>query len=314
MVENTSVSFAQSQSQTQAQSGSRAKPPAVPGIRPITPVVGAEVTGVDLAEVTDEAFAQIQRAWLAHSALLFRDQSLSDADLVAFSRRFGTLDQAPVNENGRMTAAAFPEIYVVSNIKGADGKPIGSLGAGEAVWHTDMSYLPVPPDASLLYSKEVPPEGGDTWIVSMEAALAALPADLSAAIVGRSIKHDGTYNSGGYLREGLRASDNPMDSVGTPHPIVCAHPETGRPTLYLGRRRNAYVIGLPVVESEALLDRLWAVIDQPGLSFAHRWRVGDVLMWDNRSTMHRRDPFDPESRRLMHRTQIGGKVAPQPGA
>jgi len=286
----------------------------VPGVHPITEVVGAEVTGVDLAQVTDEAFGDIQRAWLAHSALLFRDQVLSDADLVAFSRRFGTLDQAPMNENGRMTAAEFPEIYVVSNIKGPDGKPIGSLGAGEAVWHTDMSYLPVPPDASLLYSKEVPPEGGDTWVVSMEAVLAALPTDLRAAIVGRSIQHDGTYNSAGYLREGLRASDNPMDSVGTPHPIVCTHPETGRPTLYLGRRRNAYVIGLSVAESEILLDRLWAVIDQPELSFAHRWRVGDVLMWDNRSTMHRREPFDPESRRLMHRTQIGGKVAPQVGA
>jgi taurine dioxygenase len=283
-------------------------------VRPIVPAVGAEVGGVDLARLGDAEFTAIRAAWLAHGALLFRDQTLDDADLIAFSRRFGNLDEAPVNENGRKTVERHPEIYVVSNVKGPDGKPIGSLGAGEAVWHTDMSYLPVPPDASMLYAKEVPPAGGDTWIAGMEAALAALPADLRRAVVGRCIKHDATYNSGGYLRQGMQATDDPVTSAGTPHPIVCAHPETGRPTLYLGRRRNAYVVGLSLAESEALLDALWAVIDRPGLSFAHRWRVGDVLMWDNRCTMHRRDPFDPESRRVMHRTQIRGRVAPRAAA
>jgi len=275
------------------------------------PAVGAEIRGVDLARLTGEEFAQIEAAWYRHSALLVRDQRLTDADLIRFSRRFGELDPPPVNENGKTFVTDHPEIYVVSNVIGADGVPIGSLGAGEAVWHTDMSYLSEPPDASLLYALEVPPEGGDTWVCSMEAALAALPAALRRRVAGLQIKHDGTYNSGGYLRQGLTASDDPRTSVGTPHPIVCAHPVTGRPVLYLGRRRNAYVVGLSLPDSEALLDELWHYATLPEHGYAHRWRVGDLLMWDNRSTMHRRDPFDAASRRVMHRTQIKGHARPR---
>jgi taurine dioxygenase len=281
------------------------------GVRALSPAVGAEVTGVDLAHLDDAAFRRIEQAWIGHSALLFRGQRLTHPDLIAFSRRFGDLDEAPINENGKKFVDGYPEIYVVSNIKGADGRPIGSLGAGEAVWHTDMSYLPLPPDASMLYAVEVPPAGGNTWLCGLIAACAALPADLKRAVGGRSIKHDGTYNSGGYLRAGLKDTDDPVTSPGTPHPIVCRHPQNGRETLYLGRRRNAYIAGLPLAESEALLDRLWAHVAQPQFSFSHAWRVGDVLMWDNRSTLHRRDPFDAEARRLMYRTQIRGKTVPQ---
>ncbi|MEK6594182.1 MAG: TauD/TfdA family dioxygenase [Pseudomonadota bacterium] len=280
------------------------------GIRPICAAVGAEITGADLANLPDGEFSRIRDAWYRHSALLFRGQRLGHDDLLAFSRRFGDLDEAPVNENGKKFVDGYPHIYVVSNIPGPDGKPIGSLGAGEAVWHTDMSYLPAPPDASLLYSVEVPPTGGDTWISGMIAACAALPQALRKAVTGRSIKHDGTYNSGGYLRVGLPESNDPLTSVGTPHPVICIHPPSQRETLYLGRRRNAYVMGLPLAESEALLDELWAHTSRPEFAFAHRWRVGDVLIWDNRATLHRRDPFDAASRRLMYRTQIKGTAAP----
>lgn len=280
------------------------------GITPITRAVGAEISGVDLSRISDSAFEQVRNAWHRHSALLFRGQQLSHDDLIAFSRRFGDLDEAPVNENGKKFVDGYPHIYVVSNIPGPDGQPIGSLGAGEAVWHTDMSYLPMPPDASLLYSVEVPPAGGDTWISSMIAACAALPQRLRKAVAGRSIKHDGTYNSGGYLRVGMRESNDPQTSAGTPHPVICIHPPSGRETLYLGRRRNAYVMGLPLDESEALLDELWAHASRPEFAYAHRWRVGDVLMWDNRSTLHRRGPFDPCARRLMYRTQIRGTAVP----
>lgn len=281
-------------------------------VRPINPAVGAEIVGADVARLTDAQFEVVDRAWREHSALLFRGQSLSDAALIAFSRRFGELDPPPVNENGKTFVADHPEIYVVSNVVGPDGVPIGSLGAGEAVWHTDMSYLPEPPDASMLYALEVPPAGGDTWLCGMEAALRALPPALLARVRDLKIKHDGTYNSGGYLRKGLQATDDPVTSVGTPHPIVCEHPLTGRPVLYLGRRRNAYVVGLPLEESEALLDELWRYATLPANCYAHRWRVGDLLMWDNRSTMHRRDPFDASQRRIMHRTQIKGRVTPRP--
>lgn len=290
--------------------GATASSPVI-GVRPLSPAVGAEITGIDLARLDDAAFAAVEAAWLRHSALLIRGQRLTHDDLLAFSRRLGELDEAPINENGKKFVDGYPEIYVVSNIKGADGAPIGSLGAGEAVWHTDMSYLPLPPDASLLYAVEVPPAGGNTWLCGLIAACAALPEDLKRAVAGRSIKHDGTYNSGGYLRAGLADSDDPVTSPGTPHPIVCRHPQTGAQTLYLGRRRNAYVVGLPLAESEALLDRLWAHATQPQFAFSHAWRVGDVLLWDNRTTLHRRDPFDAEARRLMYRTQVRGRSIPQ---
>ena len=279
-------------------------------VHPLSAAVGAEIRGIDLANVSAAQFAEIESAWIRHSALLFRGQNLDHDTLLAFSRRFGELDPPPVNENGKKFVDGYPDIYVVSNIIGADGTPIGSLGAGEAVWHTDMSYLPEPPDASLLYAVEIPPAGGDTWLCGMIAACASLPQALREAVEGRSIKHDGTYNSGGYLRAGLADSDDPVTSVGTPHPIICVHPPSGRHTLYLGRRRNAYVVGLPRGESAALLDELWAHAARPEHAFAHRWRIGDVLMWDNRTTMHRRDPFDAAARRLMYRTQIKGRLKP----
>lgn len=279
-------------------------------IRPITQAVGAEIVGIDVKAMDTPTFEAVRDTFWRHGALLFRDQRLGDEDLIAFARRFGELDHAPVMENGRTAVPDKPEIYVISNVLGADGRPIGSLGAGEAVWHTDMSYLPVPPDASMLYALEVPPEGGDTWLVGMGALWDALPERLKEAVRGRAIKHDGTYNSGGYVRAGVTATDDPTRSVGHPHPIVCRIPETGREVLFLGRRRNAYVPGLPLADSEALLDELWSYVDGPDLAFGHRWRVGDLLMWDNRATMHRRDAFDPASRRVMHRTQIKGRRAP----
>jgi taurine dioxygenase len=118
------------------------------------------------------------------------------------------------------------------------------------------------------------------------------------------VKHDGTYNSGGYVRQGVTPTGDPRTSPGTTHPLVLAHPETGRPGLYLGRRRNAYLEGLPLDESEALLDEMWAEATRASLTWTHRWRVGDLVVWDNRCTMHRRDAFDPTARRVMHRTQI----------
>ena len=277
---------------------------------PTGAALAAEIRGVDLRRIDESAFAAIHRAWLDHLVVLFRGQDLDDDDLIAFSRRFGDLDLAPIQENGRRFVDGLPEIYVVSNVV-ENGIAIGSLGAGEAVWHTDMSYLPEPPDASLLYAVEIPPAGGDTWLCGMIAACASLPQSLRKTVAGRSIMHDGTYNSGGYLRTGLTDSDDPVSSVGTPHPVICVHPPSGKHTLYLGRRRNAYVVGMPRDESEALLDELWAHAARPEHAFAHRWRIGDVLMWDNRTTMHRRDPFDSAARRLMYRTQIKGKVKPQ---
>jgi len=268
-----------------------------------TAVLGATVEGVDLRAIDDDTFAAIHRGWLDHQVLLFRRQRLTDEDLVAFSRRFGDLDQAPVQETGRRFVDGHPEIYVVSNVV-QDGVPIGSLGAGEAVWHTDMSYLPDPPKASVLYALEVPPRGGDTSFCSMYAAWEQLSEPLRRRADGRRVKHDGTYNSGGYPRLGVTPTGDPRTSPGTFHPLVLVHPETGRRGLYLGRRRNAYVEGLSLEDSNALLDALWAEATREALTWRHQWQLGDLVLWDNRCTMHRRDAFDPAARRVMHRTQI----------
>jgi taurine dioxygenase len=276
---------------------------------PTGAALGAEVRGVDLRVIDDAGFAAVHRAWLDHSVLLFRGQKLNDDHLIAFSRRFGDLDQAPIQENGRRFVDGYPEIYVVSNVI-ENGVAIGSLGAGEAVWHTDMSYLEDPPKASMLYAIEVPPAGGNTGFTNMYRAFDELPDSLKQRIEGRRLKHDGTYNSGGYVRQGITATDDPVASPGTYHPAVCTHPETGRRCLYLGRRRNAYIEGLSLAESEALLDELWRHATREELGWYNTWRVGDVVLWDNRCTMHRRDPFDATSRRIMHRTQIKGGSRP----
>ena len=278
-------------------------------IVPNKTVLGAEVRGIDLKSLDEAQFAAFKRAWHQHQVLLVRDQSLTDHDLVAFSRRFGDLDWAPVQETGRRFVEGIPEIYIVSNVK-QNGEPIGSLGSGEAVWHTDMSYLDMPPMASMLYALEIPPVGGNTSFCSMYAIYDALPAGLKQRIATLKIKHDGTYNSGGYVRQGVTATDDPRTSPGAVHPLVCTHPDTGRRMLYLGRRRNAYLLGLELAESEALLDELWDYVDRPEFSWEHVWRVGDLVMWDNRCTMHRRDPFDESARRIMHRTQIKGSARP----
>ncbi len=281
-----------------------------PEIVPTGSALGAEMRGVDLRNLDDATFARLHEAWLAHGVLLLRDQHLSDADLIRFSRRFGDLDFAPVQENGQRFVPGHPEIYVVSNVLGADGKPIGSLGAGEAVWHTDMSYLEKPPKASMLYALEVPEAGGDTWFSDMYAAHDRLPDALRERLAGLRVKHDGTYNSGGYVRAGVTPTDDPREAPGQLHPLICRHPETGRRMLYLGRRRNAYIEGLSLAESEALLDEIWAVATSPEIAWRHHWRVGDLVLWDNRCTMHRRDPFDAAARRVMHRTQVRGEAPP----
>ena len=271
--------------------------------------IGAEVKGVDLSTVDDAVFERIRQVWLDHSVVLIRGQQLKDEDLIAFSRRFGELDWAPVQETGRRFVPGLPEIYIGSNVI-VNGEPIGSLGAGEAVWHTDMSYLAVPPKASLLYAIEVPPTGGNTSFCDMYGIYEGLPSALKRRIEGLKIKHDGTYNSGGYVRQGVAPTDDPRSSPGAVHLLACTHPETGRRMLYLGRRRNAYLMGLELAESEALLDELWAFVARPELAWEHVWRAGDLVFWDNRCTMHRRDPFDPLARRIMHRTQIKGDQQP----
>lgn len=278
---------------------------------PITPAFGIEVHDIRLAELSDGAFAELHGYWRASGILLVRGQeAMTDAQFEAFSARFGELDPPPNQGVGRKSVPGHPNLYVVSNEVDAAGEPLGALGYGEAVWHTDMSYLPVPPIASMLLARRLPEWGGNTWAASMCAAYDNLPRALQARAAKLWIKHDGTRDSGGNLRKGVQDDDNPVTSRGHAHPAVIREPGAGRPALFLGRRPRAYVMGLPLAESEALLDELWRWAIQPGNVYEHRWRVGDVLIWSNYSTMHRRDEFDSHSVRRMHRSQIKGTSAP----
>ena len=266
-------------------------------VTPLSNVIGAEVRGVDVSNsIDDVTFARIRAVWLEHLVLLFRQQRLDDAALVRFTSRFGELEDAPLFQ-GRRFVDAHPEVMIVSNVV-VGGRELGSLGNSEAFWHSDLNFVEQPPDASCLYALEVPPAGGDTGFANMYAAFETLPADLAAAIDGRQILHDARFNSAGYLRE-IRVPD-------TLHPIVRTHPETGRKALYLGRRANARIDGLTADRSDALLDRLWRHATAPACTWHHRWQAGDLVIWDNRCTLHRRDAFDPSQRRIMHRTQTRG--------
>jgi taurine dioxygenase len=271
--------------------------------------LGAEVKGVDLARIGLSQIEAIKAAWYRHDVLLFRNQRLTDDQLLSFSRHFGALDSPPNQGAGRKSPPGYPDVYIVSNVRDERGEPIGALGDGEAAWHTDMSYVAQPPDASMLYALEIPMQGGDTWFSSMKAALATMPRALVERIWNLDIKHDGTYDSGGNVRKGLAPSDDPRTSVGTAHPIVIEHPVSGDLALYLGRRRNAHLMGLELSASERLLDEMWSFVETA--VYRHGWAVGDLVLWDNRTTMHRRDAFDANARRIMHRTQIKGSTAPR---
>jgi taurine dioxygenase len=270
--------------------------------------LGAEVSGIDVSKPLPPADVDaIAAAWRERLVVVLHGQELSDPQLIAFSKNFGELDPPGPNPYGEPFNKAHPELNVISNVV-ENGKPIGNLGDGEAVWHADMTYVDVPPKAAMLHALEVPPPeaGGNTYFANMFAAYASLPADLKKAAQGKIAVHDASRNSAGMLRKGYKEVTDVRETVGARHPLVRTDPQTGRKALFLGRRPNGYVLGLGVAESEALLDALWAHAVQPRFAMCHEWKVGDLLMWNNLSVLHRRDPFDPRTRRVMHRSQIKG--------
>ncbi len=279
-------------------------------VEKLASALGAEVTGVRLDGALDpEASAAIIAAWRQHLVLVFRGQGIDDSGLLAFAKSLGDLDLAPALDSKKAHAAAFPEITVVSNVI-ENGEPIGGLGSGDLAWHSDMTFQEEPPVGCVLNARETPAGGGFTWFTSLRAATAALPDALQARIAGRKILHDHSYTSAGTLRHGVVPSDDPETRPGARHALIWHHPSWQEDFLLLGRRFNAHVVGLPVEESENLLDALWAHATDPAFAMRHEWRPGDVVLWDNLLTMHRRDAFDSGARRVLHRAQIR-RLSPQ---
>jgi taurine dioxygenase len=277
-------------------------------IRKLDAALGAEIDGVDASRPLPQAHIDaIEAAWRERLVVVFHGQDLSDPQLIAFSKNFGELDPPGPNPYGEPFNKAHPELNVISNVI-ENGKPMGNLGDGEAVWHADMTYVEVPPKAAMLHALEVPPaeSGGNTYFANMFAAYEILPADLKKTADGRIAVHDASRNSAGMLRKGYKEVTDVRETVGAHHPLVRTDPRTGRKALFLGRRPSAYVLGLDVADSEALLDALWAHATQPRFAMRHEWKIGDLVMWNNLSVLHRRDPFDPKTRRVMHRSQIKG--------
>lgn len=271
--------------------------------------MGADVRGLDVRSLDEPSLVRLREALGQHLVLRLRGTELSDADYVAFGRRLGEIVPPEAHtRTAEMTAAEFPEMGVISNIV-EGGVAKGEAGDGELRWHTDHGFMERPAAYTMLLAREVPEQGGDTSFVNMCRAYDEMPDDLREHARRLSIKHQASHGSTGKPRPGyadIRATD-PRDLPGAVHPIVRTHARTGRKALYLGRRFGAYIPPLPLDESEALLDALWAEVTRGELTWTQSWQVGDLVIWDNRCTMHRRESFAGHGRRRMHRLMTLGE-------
>ena len=290
-------------------------------IIPTGAAVGAEVRGIDLSQpISDDVAAALRAAWLEHIVLLFRDQAMTPEQYLRAASVFGKPQVGAsrayfekADKLDSMHTLPVPEITVLSNLD-RDGNPVkenDGLGSLEVIWHSDNSYIDQPPAGSTLYAREIPDDGtGKTSFNNQYRAYEELPDDLRQAIAGRCSKQDASRNSAGVLRPGIKKPETPEDVPGPMHPLVRVHPKTGRKSLSLGRRRiwpSQFIDGVPQDESEALLDRLWAHATQPKYAWTHTWRVGDMLVWDNRCALHYREPINSDQRRVMWRSQFQGE-------
>ncbi|ARP86124.1 TauD/TfdA dioxygenase family protein [Bordetella genomosp. 9] len=272
--------------------------------RPLHPGFGIEVVGLDLSDpASDAAVDQLVKELDRHSLILVRGQTLSNARHVGISRRFGDLMTHVLKQ---FLTTGLPEIYVLSNVT-EDGKPIGNHKEGWN-WHSDLSYVAEPSMGSLLYAVEVPPVGADTLFASMHLAYEALPPEVQASIRHLSATHSyaGYYGKAFADREPL-SDEQKARTPDVVHPLVRTHPVTGRLSLYVGQDIIKSVNGLPPEEGNALLDKLNRHAISEEFVYRHKWRQGDLIIWDNRCTMHCATPYeDTKYRRIMHRTTVAG--------
>ncbi len=277
-------------------------------IRPLHPALGAAVHGVDMRRPLDAAdFRAVHDAWMAHLVLVFPGQHVTDAEHVAFTRRFG---EPEIFHQTILKSSTVPEIFRVSNV-GEDGKllPRDDVTVNQLsltrLWHTDSSYRPVPAMGSLLHGVEVSRSGGATCFTNMYAVYEALPERLKRQVEGRRARHNfGHLHSLQRLKPLTEAERAAMPPVW--QPMVRRHPVTGRKSLYISPIYHDEVEGLSAEAADALIEELAEFAGRPEFVYEHRWETDDVVLWDNRCTMHRVTPYDPAERRVMHRTTIVG--------
>ena len=275
--------------------------------RPLHPLLGAEILDIDVRRVADDQFAEIVSAFNEHSVLLFRGQTLTDEEQVAFSRRFGPLETTIRNIASQ--PSDLPEISNLTNVD-VDNRLIPSsdkrnvFNAGNQMWHSDSSFKRVPAMASLLSAHEVPPAGGETQFASMRVAYARLPETTRRGIEGRIAIHSFVY-SRGLIGDDLLPGDHAAQVPPVPQALVRTNPVNGRKAFYVGSHA-CEIVGMPTDEARALLRELLEAATRPELVYTHRWKPGDLVMWDNRCVLHRGRPWDEKSRRVMHRTTVAG--------
>ena len=276
-------------------------------VTPLSPVIGAEIAGIDLGAALDgNAKALIQRAWLDHLVLLFRGQELDQEDLVRFAACFGkpAARSSPKDEQTSGQAGLHPNIMLISNIR-ENGEPIGSLPDGELDFHHDMMFRDVPGIASMLYAIEVPAHGGNTLFASSYAGFDALSDELRRPLEGRRAFHH--YNFGSALRGDDKGTRAFAEST---HPVFRTHEETGRKAIYVNRLMTEGVVDMDQAEADGLLAAVFDHSENPDFVYEHEWRIGDVLLWDNRCSMHARTDFPETERRLLLRTTVLGEGRP----
>lgn len=281
-------------------------------ISSVTPNFVAQVSGVDLTRpLSDDDFAQIGDAFARFAVLEFSDQPLDDDQQAAFSERFGPHERAITDAFG-----GTPSVINLSNID-EDGELLDTNDArtqiliGNREWHTDSSFKVVPAMASALSARQVPPAGGETEYADMRAAYDALPDTLKAEISDLEAEHSYHYSQGKFGLDAM--TDEEQDALPpVVHSMVRTHPVTGRKALYIGRHAS-HILGRPVDEGRALLSELLNHATQEEFTYSHRWRVGDLVMWDNRAVLHRGRPWDDTRyKRIMHRTTIAGDSTNNP--
>ena len=273
---------------------------------PLTRHIGAEIRGLDLRDTLDATtIRRIHQAWLDHSVLLFRGQTLEQEDLLRVTTYFGKVGALgrPPSFFPKGYARLLPNIMMISNIR-ENGETIGALPDGEMNFHHDMIHKEMPHNGTLLYSLEIPSYGGDTLFASGTAAYDTLDPAIKAKLEGRRAQHH--YNYGSTLRGkgGVGATSE------STHPVFRTHDETGRKAVYVNRLMTVGIEGMPQEESEPLLDALFDHSEKPEFVYRHVWKVGDLLLWDNRCSTHARDDFPSDQRRLMLRTTVEGTVRP----